>query len=73
MAAHRASLKTVIIPERNLKDLVDVPKSVKTDMKIVTVKHMDEVLGIALRAEPVVEPPRPRKRQEELGQGESDE
>jgi ATP-dependent Lon protease len=65
MAAHRAGLKVVIIPERNLKDLVDIPKSVRTDMKIVPVKHMDEVLDIALHVEPVTEPPRPRRRAEE--------
>jgi ATP-dependent Lon protease len=68
MAAHRASLKVVIIPERNLKDLVEIPKSVRTDLKIVTVKHMDEVLDIALQIEPVVEPPRPRRRQDEQTQ-----
>jgi len=65
MAAHRASMKTVIIPERNLKDLVDVPKSVKTDLKVVTVKHMDEVVKIALHAEPVIKPPKPRRKMEE--------
>ncbi len=37
LAAHRAGLKTVIIPERNLKDLVDVPKKVRDDLKIVPV------------------------------------
>jgi ATP-dependent Lon protease len=68
MAAHRASMKVVIIPERNLKDLVEIPKSVRTDMKIVTVKHMDEVLDIALHTEPVGEPPRPRRRQDEQTQ-----
>jgi len=61
-------LKVVIIPERNLKDLVEIPKSVRTDLKIVTVKHMDEVLDIALQIEPVVEPPRPRRRQDEQTQ-----
>jgi ATP-dependent Lon protease len=48
LAAHRAGLKTVIIPERNLKDLVDVPKKMRTDLKIVPVIHMDQVLDIAL-------------------------
>jgi ATP-dependent Lon protease len=48
LAAHRAGLKTVIIPERNLKDLVDVPKKMLTDVKIVPVIHMDQVLEIAL-------------------------
>ncbi len=48
LAAHRVGLKTVIIPERNVKDLVDVPKKVLTDLKIVPVTHMDQVLEIAL-------------------------
>ncbi len=48
LAAHRAGLKTVIIPERNLKDLVDVPKKMRTDLNIVPVIHMDSVLEIAL-------------------------
>jgi ATP-dependent Lon protease len=48
LAAHRAGLKTVIIPERNLKDLVDVPKKVRDDLKIVPVLHMDQVLEVAL-------------------------
>jgi ATP-dependent Lon protease len=36
------------LPQRNLKDLVDVPKRVRSELKIVPVEHMDEVLGIAL-------------------------
>jgi len=48
LASHRAGLKQVIIPERNLKDLEDVPKSVLKEMELITVKHMDEVLPIAL-------------------------
>jgi len=50
LAAHRAGLKTVILPERNQKDLVDVPKKVLADLKIVPVTHMDQVLDIALYA-----------------------
>ncbi len=48
LASHRAGLKKVIIPIRNEKDLEDVPKSVLKEMEIVTVKHMDEVLPVAL-------------------------
>ncbi|MBI5296575.1 MAG: endopeptidase La [Chloroflexi bacterium] len=68
MAAHRAGLKTVILPEKNLKDLVDLPKQAKAELKIVPVKHMDEVLAVALAAEPVLEPPRPRKQPREEGE-----
>lgn len=52
LAAHRAGLKKVIIPKRNLKDLVDVPKRARTEMDIIPVEHMDEVLEIALVAQP---------------------
>ena len=48
LAAHRSGLKTVILPERNLKDLIDIPKKVKDDMKIVPVTQFDEVLKLAL-------------------------
>ncbi len=65
LAAHRAGIKTVIIPERNLKDLVDVPKQVQKDLKIVPVTHMDQVLEIALSPEVVSEPPRPRSKKDE--------
>jgi ATP-dependent Lon protease len=50
LAAHRAGLKTVILPERNQKDLVDVPKKVLADMKIMPVNSMEQVLEIALYA-----------------------
>ncbi len=65
LAAHRAGLKTVILPVKNLKDLVDIPKAVRTDLQIVPVRHMDEVLKIALSDQVVVPPPRPRLREQE--------
>ncbi|HPX96047.1 MAG TPA: endopeptidase La [Brevefilum fermentans] len=48
LAAHRVGLKKVIIPEKNAKDLEDIPKPVLKDVEIIPVKHMDEVLPIAL-------------------------
>lgn len=48
IAAHRAGLKTVILPRDNKKDLEDVPKEVIKDLKFIFVSHMDEVLDIAL-------------------------
>jgi ATP-dependent Lon protease len=62
LAAHRAGEKVVMIPERNLKDLVDVPKRARNELKIIPVTHMDEVLNIALEPQPSVEPVRPRRR-----------
>ncbi len=48
LAAHRAGIKRVIIPFRNLKDLVDIPKEIKDEMEIFGAKRMDEVLHYAL-------------------------
>ncbi|HUT83029.1 MAG TPA: endopeptidase La [Thermodesulfobacteriota bacterium] len=48
LAALRAHIKTVIIPEQNRKDLDDVPKNVKNKLNFVFVKDMDEILTVAL-------------------------
>ncbi|HKJ26692.1 MAG TPA: endopeptidase La [Anaerolineales bacterium] len=48
LAAHRSGLKTVILPAKNEKDLVDVPKKVKSDLNLIFVNHIDEVLAAAL-------------------------
>ena len=50
LAAHLAGVKTVLIPKRNEKDLVDVPEDVRNQLRIVPVETMDEVLGEALIA-----------------------
>jgi ATP-dependent Lon protease len=52
LAAHRAGIKHVIIPERNVKDLVDVPDEIKTELTIHPVKRMDQVLLLALTEVP---------------------
>jgi ATP-dependent Lon protease len=48
LAALRGGIKTVIIPDENKKDLVDMPKSVTKGLRIVPVKWIDEVLDVAL-------------------------
>lgn len=48
LAAHRGAIKTVIIPQENEKDLVDISDDVKADLTIKPVKWIDEVLEIAL-------------------------
>ncbi len=52
LAAHRAGIRRVVIPDRNVKDLIDVPDEVKREMEIHSVKRMDEVLAIALKDPP---------------------
>jgi ATP-dependent Lon protease len=49
LAAHRAGLRTVIIPKRNEKDLEDLPQEIRDEMKFVLVDRVDEVLTTALR------------------------
>ena len=51
LAAHRAGINHVLIPKDNEKDLVDIPKKVKEDIKITPVSVVDEVLKIALTKE----------------------
>jgi len=51
LAAHRSGIKHVIIPKDNEKDLIDIPKKVKEDIKITPVETVDEVLKIALKKE----------------------
>ena len=60
LAAHRSGLRTLLLPERNMKDLVDVPKKVRDDLKIIPINHMDEVLRVALHP-PSDRPTRYRK------------
>ena len=51
LAAHRAGIKEVLLPKDNEKDLKDVPKKVKEDIKLTIVSNVDEVLKIALTKE----------------------
>ncbi|HJL31416.1 MAG TPA: S16 family serine protease, partial [Polyangiaceae bacterium LLY-WYZ-15_(1-7)] len=48
LAAHRAGIKRVILPERNTADLEEVPDEIKNELEFVPVKKMDEVLANAL-------------------------
>lgn len=53
LAAHRGGIKTVLIPEQNVKDLTEIPDNVKNKLEIVPVRWIDKVLEIALEREPV--------------------
>ncbi|MBC8159944.1 MAG: endopeptidase La [Roseiflexaceae bacterium] len=48
LAAHRAGIRTFILPKDNAKDIVDLPKKVREDITLIPVSSMDEVLKIAL-------------------------
>jgi ATP-dependent Lon protease len=67
LAAHRGGISTVLIPEENRKDLVEIPKNIKDALDIRPVKWIDQVLELALERMPKVEagdqpkPPVPAK------------
>ncbi len=48
LAAHRYGVKTIIMPAKNEQDLEELPENVRAKMHFIPVKHMDEVLKIAL-------------------------
>ncbi len=48
LAAHRGNIKTIIIPEQNAKDLVDIPEEIKSKLDIIPVQWIDKVIEIAL-------------------------
>jgi ATP-dependent Lon protease len=52
LAAHRGGIKTVLIPEENVKDLVEIPDNIKNKLEIVPVKWVDQVLELALERKP---------------------
>src|ERR1700687_5828376 len=52
LAAHRGGIKTVLIPDENVKDLVEIPDNIKGNLEIKPVKWIDQVLELALERQP---------------------
>jgi ATP-dependent Lon protease len=52
LAAHRAGIKRILLPERNKPDLEDIPREVRDELEFVLVSRLDEVLKAALEREP---------------------
>src|SRR5437763_1266395 len=52
LAAHRAGIKRVIMPERNRKDVIDIPEQPRKEIEIIFAKRMDEVLPLVLTEMP---------------------
>jgi ATP-dependent Lon protease len=48
LAAHRAGIKRVIVPDRNVKDLIDVPEQARREMEILSVSKIEQLLPLAL-------------------------
>ncbi len=62
VAAYRAGIKTLVLPKKNEKDLVEVPKRVLRGLKLVPVERMEEVLQVALLPPPADRPSAPARR-----------
>jgi ATP-dependent Lon protease len=62
LAALRAKVFTIIIPERNKKDLEDIPKDIRKKLKFIPVKHMDEVLDIVFKKKRKASPKKPAQK-----------
>jgi ATP-dependent Lon protease len=52
LAAHRAGIKTIVLPKDNQKDLADIPANIRDEFTVHLVENMDEVLKIALTRQP---------------------
>jgi len=70
LAAHRAGIKKVLLPSKNLKDLVDVPKRARSELNIIPIEQMDEVLKLALV--PEEKPKRPLRSRRKKSSAEGD-
>ena len=57
VAAHRAGIKRIVLPERCRKDMVDVPEQAKKELEFHFVTRMDEVLNLTLESSPWKTPP----------------
>ncbi|PHQ26552.1 endopeptidase La [Marinobacter guineae] len=66
LAAHRGGIKTIIIPDENVRDLKEIPDNIKESLEIRPVKWIDEVLDIALAYPPE---PRAEESSPETGSG----
>ncbi len=53
LAAHRAGIKVVFVPERNAKDLIDIPEEIRNDLEIRFMSRIDDALAVALGPAPV--------------------
>ena len=59
LAAHRGGIKTVLIPQENVKDLAEIPDNIKNRLDIHPVKWIDQVLELALERKPEALPEKP--------------
>ncbi len=58
LAAHRAGLRRVLLPDRNRKDLIDIPKEIQDDMEMLFINNITEAIELALESEAAAASPR---------------
>jgi ATP-dependent Lon protease len=69
LAAHRAGLRRVVLPERNRKDMVDIPKEIQDDVELMFVSDITKVIELVLEAEPIGKAsPKPRGKSPDRNQ-----
>ena len=75
LAAHRGGIKIVLIPDENKRDLKEIPDNIQSDLEIIPVKWIDEVLAVALQRlpEPLSEEPESDLKNDSDSGGDSDE
>lgn len=67
LAAHRAGINTIICPQDNLRDIDDIPETVRKDLRFVTASNMDTVLSTALLTKPVKKVVKEEESKSEVG------
>ena len=71
VAARRAGIKTILIPQGNVKDLSEIPEEVRDALEFIPVETMDRVLDLALERAPKPEVPAPPPAKPETPDGSS--
>jgi ATP-dependent Lon protease len=67
LGAYRAGISQVILPKKNERELVDIPRHVRRKLRFALVEHMDAVLPLAFLENPLQFPYQPRKRSSKNG------
>ncbi len=69
LAAHRAGIKVVFIPKKNEKDLLELSKKVRSELNIMPINHIDELIEVALlKAEPIPEEEDKTEKNDQVGE-----
>ncbi len=62
LAAHRAGIKRVLLPERNRRDLEEIPKEVRDELELLFISHLDEVLPLVIQERASIAKPKKKRK-----------